>query len=91
MNIHTKMSEKGQVVVPKAVRDRLGWLPGTDLDVIETEGGVTFRPRTTRKKLTVDEAVARFRELYTHVGPPVSPEEMRASIQEEVFRRSERR
>lgn len=89
MNMHTKMSEKGQVVVPKAVRDRLGWLPGTDLEVIETEGGVTLRPRSTRTKLTVEQAVARFRKLYTHVGPPVSLDEMRASIQEKVFRRFE--
>lgn len=91
MNMHTKMSEKGQVVVPKAVRDRLGWLPGTDLDVIETEDGVTFRPRSTRKKLTVEQAVARFRELYTHVGPPATLEQMRESAQGEASRNFERR
>ena len=78
--MQTKVSGKGQIVVPKPVRDRKGWTAGTDLDVIETAEGVLLRPRAARKKLTADEAVARFRELYTHQGPPISLEEMDASI-----------
>jgi AbrB family looped-hinge helix DNA binding protein len=34
----TKVSEKGQITIPKAVRDRLGLAPGTVLD-IEEHGG----------------------------------------------------
>lgn len=91
MNMHTKMSGKGQVVVPKSVRDRKGWISGTDLDVIETVEGVLLRSRATRKKISPAEAVARFREIYTHQGPPVSLEDMDASIAEAVAERHARR
>lgn len=86
MNAFTKVSDKGQVVVPKAVRDRLGWIPGTDLEVVETDDAVTFRRRSQRRSLTPDEAVAVFRSLYQHEGPPVSLEQMREDAREEACR-----
>lgn len=76
MNAHTKISEKGQVVVPKATRDRLGWQPGTDLEVIEGKDAVTLRRRQSQKTLTVDEAIIRLRQLYRHQGPPVPIEKL---------------
>ena len=76
MNAFTRISEKGQVVVPKATRDRLGWLPGTDLEIVETSDAVTLRPRRPGGRLTVEDAVARFRMLYQHDGPPVPVEEL---------------
>lgn len=82
MNAYTRISEKGQVVVPKATRDRLGWLPGTDLEVVESGDEVTFRRRRPAKTLTPEQAVARFKSLYTHVGPPVSLEQMNADAQD---------
>jgi len=45
MNAQTKVSAKGQVVIPKDVRDRLHWAPGTPLDVIEKAGSVTLKAR----------------------------------------------
>lgn len=90
MNMFTRVSGKGQVVVPKPVRDRQGWQPGTDLEVVETDNGVLLRPARTGGKLTVEEAVARFRQLYTHRGPPVTLEEMDEAIAEEAARRHRR-
>ena len=34
----TVVSEKGQITIPKAVRDRLGIVPGTVLDVDSVQG-----------------------------------------------------
>ncbi len=76
MNAFTKVSEKGQVVVPKATRDRLGWKPGTDLEVIEAGDAVTLRRKGRRETLTVSEALARFREIYQHEGPPIPIEQL---------------
>ncbi len=45
MNAQTRVSAKGQVVIPKDVRDRLHWAPGTPLDVIEKAGSVTLTAR----------------------------------------------
>jgi AbrB family looped-hinge helix DNA binding protein len=76
MNAHTRISEKGQVVVPKGTRDRLGWQPGTDLDIIETSDAITLRRRATGGRLTVDEALGRLRVLYRHEGPSVPVDEL---------------
>ncbi|MBB4153868.1 AbrB family looped-hinge helix DNA binding protein [Sphingomonas jinjuensis] len=85
------MSEKGQVVVPKAVRDRLGWSPGTDLDVVETVDGVMLRRRrAARKTISPDEAVARFKQIYRHAGSAVTLEEMDQAVRDEADRRADR-
>ena len=71
MSAYTKVSEKGQVVVPKATRDRLGWQPGTDLEVIESGDAVTLRKRSSDRTLTVEAAVARLRGIVHSDGPPI--------------------
>jgi len=71
MNAYTKVSEKGQVVVPKATRDRLGWQPGTDLEVIESGDAVTLRKRSSGRTLTVEAAIARLRGIVHYDGPPI--------------------
>lgn len=70
MAAHTKMSAKGQVVIPKDVRERLGLVEGIVLDVIETDDGVILRKPLERKKLSVDEAVRELQKIYKHEGPP---------------------
>ena len=40
----TKMSSKGQVIIPKPLRDALKWQPGLKLQVIDTGNGVLLRP-----------------------------------------------
>ncbi len=37
-DMRTKVSEKGQITVPKHLRDRLGIRPGDELDVIDDGG-----------------------------------------------------
>lgn len=91
MNAVTRLSEKSQVVVPKAIRDLKGWAPGLDLEVVDAGDGVLLRPRRRVKTLTPSEAVTRFREIYQHQGPPVTLEEMDEAIAEEAARRAERR
>jgi AbrB family looped-hinge helix DNA binding protein len=40
----TTLSSKGQVVIPKSVRDSQQWPPGTVFRVVAREGGVLFTP-----------------------------------------------
>ena len=40
----TKVSTKGQVILPKAIRDKHKWTPGTELKVEETADGVLLTP-----------------------------------------------
>lgn len=51
----TRMSARGQVVIPKEVRRRLGIEQGQVLEVSEVEGGVLLRPmKASRLKIPAD-------------------------------------
>jgi len=43
----TRLSSKGQIILPKAVRDVHRWAPGTDFSVEDTGDGVLLRPIKT--------------------------------------------
>ena len=59
----TKVSSKGQVVLPKSVRDAHGWQAGTELEVIDRPNEVVLRPKSQRDErfppISVDEFLAR--------------------------------
>lgn len=46
-----KIDRAGRIVVPKAVRDRLGLTAGTDLEMRETADGVVLNPVMRRPSL----------------------------------------
>ena len=76
MNAHTRISEKGQIVVPKPTRDRLGWQAGDDLEIFETSDAVTLRRRQHGGRLSVDEAVERLRALLARNERPVPVDQL---------------
>lgn len=45
----TRVSAKGQVVIPKPIRDAQGWHAGVELVVEQTEDGVLLRPRASSR------------------------------------------
>ena len=45
----TKLSAKGQVVLPKGVRDAHGWKPGVEFIVETTPAGVLLRPKSGKR------------------------------------------
>ena len=51
----TRMSSKGQVIVPKAVRDARNWFPGTEFLVEEVEEGILLRPLKPFKPTRLEE------------------------------------
>lgn len=46
----TKVSSKGQVVIPKAYRQKLGWEAGMELIVEESQGQLTLKAKPALKK-----------------------------------------
>ncbi|QQV77833.1 AbrB/MazE/SpoVT family DNA-binding domain-containing protein [Sphingomonas aliaeris] len=80
MNTQTTLSEKGQVVIPKDVRDALGFVAGQKLDVIRSGNGVFLRPAQQKSGRTTDEIVAELRKLYKHEGPAATIDEMNAAV-----------
>ena len=80
MNAQTKVSVKGQVVLPKVTRERLGLSSGTILDVIETSGGVELRPAKARPCLSLDEALKKLRAVVNYTGPRLGEKDWQEGI-----------
>jgi AbrB family looped-hinge helix DNA binding protein len=40
----TRLSTKGQIILPKNIRDSRAWAPGTEFTVEETGDGILLRP-----------------------------------------------
>lgn len=72
----TALSSRGQVVIPKEIRDRCGWSPGTDLEVEEIDGVVHLRPTRAASEFSAGAIFG----CIPYGGPPVSVEEMHAGI-----------
>jgi AbrB family looped-hinge helix DNA binding protein len=51
----TRLSNKGQVVIPHAIRERLGWEPGVEFAVEQIEDGIALRPIRSVEPTTIDE------------------------------------
>lgn len=83
----TTVSNEGQVILPKAIRDQLHWNAGTRLIVEHTADGVLLRP------IAMVFAPTRPEDVFgclTAKGGPRSVEQMGAGIAAEVDRRHAR-
>ena len=50
----TRLSSKGQVIIPKPVRSAHHWEAGQELVVIDVGDGVLLRPRAAFRETTLD-------------------------------------
>ena len=82
----TTVSTKGQVILPKAIRQRRHWEPGTRLLVEETPDGVLLKAAPIFAA-TRPENVAG---MLAYRGRPKKLEEMDAAITAEIRRRRAR-
>ncbi|MGF1665270.1 MAG: AbrB/MazE/SpoVT family DNA-binding domain-containing protein [Acidimicrobiia bacterium] len=57
--MRSTIDSAGRVVVPKAMRDRLGLVGGSELDIIEVDGVIEMKPSpiAARKVVTDEGAV----------------------------------
>ena len=67
-------------MLPKQTRERLGIAPGTELDVIDTAGGVEIRPAKRRGELSVAEAIERLQSIIHYDGPRFDEADWQRSI-----------
>ena len=82
----TTLSTKGQVILPKAIRERHRWRPGTRLVVEETADGVLLKPAPLFAPTRPEDVFGMLR----YAGPPQSIEQMDEAIAAEVKRRHAR-
>ena len=82
----TRVSTKGQVILPKAVRERRHWGPGTRLVVEETPDGVLLKAAPLFRATRPEDVGG----MLAYSGPPKTLKEMDAAITAEIRRRHAR-
>ncbi len=82
MNAFTKLSDKGQVVIPKDVRDRLRLESGDRLEVVERSDGVLLRKAFKRSGESFDAITTRIRARAGSVDRTTSIADMDDAIAE---------
>jgi AbrB family looped-hinge helix DNA binding protein len=86
----TLLSSKGQIIIPKPLRDAHHWRAGTRLAVVDTADGVLLRPLEAAEKTALAPGLAAIRQRIAYKGKPVSLQEMDAAVLREAARRAKR-
>ena len=68
-----KLSSKGQVVIPKDVRDSFHWGLGVELSLLATESGVILETKPGNEKKQVAKSL---RGMLQHKGKAISTEQL---------------
>ena len=76
----TKLSSKGQVIIPKVFRSAHHWEAGLELIVIDTEDGILLKPKTPFEASTLNEAAGCLQVL----GATKQPEDIEARIRQKL-------
>ena len=69
---HVKLSSKGQIVIPKTIRDSLHWDTGVELTLVASESGVILQ---TRKK-NIKKDISSLRGMLENPDISLSTEEL---------------
>ena len=78
----TTVSTKGQVILPKAIRQRRHWEPGTRLVVEDTPDGVLLKPAPVFAPTRPEDVAG----MLAYRGPQKTLEEMDGAVTAEVTR-----
>ncbi|MGD9325218.1 MAG: AbrB/MazE/SpoVT family DNA-binding domain-containing protein, partial [Desulfobacterales bacterium] len=79
----TKLSSKGQVIIPKILRSRYKWDIGQELTVIDTGEGILLRSSRPFKKTELNEVAG----VLKYSGKPVSLDDMEKAIKKGALER----
>jgi AbrB family looped-hinge helix DNA binding protein len=72
----TRLSTKGQLILPKEIRERHGWTPGTELIVEDHGDSVVLRPAEDLPVTTLEDLVG----CAGYKGPARTLEDIEAAI-----------
>ena len=81
----TTLSSKGQVVLPKNLRTRLGLRSGTKLDCRIKDGAIVLTPQdepAARTRLVREARTGLYITRSSKAGPRVTSEQVRAAMDE---------
>jgi len=79
----TRLSSKGQVIIPKSIRSSHRWEAGLDLVVIDTGDGILLRPKAP----FVSTVLADVAGMFKSVVPKQSDAQIKSALGDEIRRR----
>jgi AbrB family looped-hinge helix DNA binding protein len=71
-----RLSSKGQIVIPKAIRDKHHWREGQELELFDSEDGLVLKEKRPFKKTDLKGVAG----CLTYTGKAKTLEEMEAAI-----------
>lgn len=74
----TKLSSKGQVIIPKHLRESHQWDTGTLLQLIEVEGGILLKPKAAFEQTHLSEVAG----CLQHSGPAKTDEDIQDAMKQ---------
>jgi len=77
----TRLSSKGQVIIPKSLRDAYHWESGLEFVVIDTGQGVLLKPHYPFAPTALEDVAGSL----NYDGPPRTNEEMDEAIRQAVM------
>jgi len=77
----TRLSSKGQVIIPKSLRDAYHWESGLEFVVIDTGQGVLLKPHYPFASTALEDVAGSL----SYDGPPRTNEEMDEAIRQAVM------
>jgi len=83
--ITTRLSAKGQLVLPAALRKARAWVPGTRFEVLATPEGVLLKPLATQPTFAPTTLDAVF-GMARYTGPARTLKDMDAAVAAEAAR-----
>jgi len=86
----TLLSSKGQVIIPKAIREARHWHAGTRLEVTDTAEGLLLKPVQPQIKTALPQGLAAIRSRIAYAGPTRSIEDMNETVLQEAQCRGRR-
>ena len=72
-----RLSSKGQLVIPRAIREALHWGAGMELTMVRTGSGVVIQPPQKKSGKRLED----LRGCLDYQGPPLSDEELYAPVE----------
>jgi AbrB family looped-hinge helix DNA binding protein len=79
----TRLSTKGQIILPKSIRDSRAWGPGTEFVVEQAGDGVMLRPAARFPGAALNEVVGCLKAG----RKPKTLAQMRSAVRREAVRR----
>lgn len=82
----TRLSSKGQIVLPKSIRDHHNWQAGTEFTVEEVDGNILLRPVKPFAVTKLEDVLG----CTGYNGPAKSLDDMERAIEQGVRDRHDR-